>query len=112
VSSQAPYLMAVQTGPAGPEDDAAYNEWYDTVHIPQIMAAIPEVIGVQRYRMAPWQNGAQATELPLLTLYELSIPTDQALAIFERVIPTLDAYPLSKRAPTVTLYDAAAHHQR
>lgn len=42
-------LMIVESRPASTEDEAAYHDWYDNTHIPELLA-VPAVLSASRYR--------------------------------------------------------------
>jgi hypothetical protein len=64
-------LHVVQTN-ARPGRLDEFNEWYDTVHIPDVLS-IPGVLSARRYQLAQTQLGRASREYPyrFLTLYEL-----------------------------------------
>ena len=51
-------IMVVESRPRSEEDTAAYHEWYDEVHIPELLAingeACEDVIDVQFYSAEEW----------------------------------------------------------
>jgi hypothetical protein len=69
----AKYIMVVGSNPT-PGDDAAYNKWYDEIHIPEV-CAIPGVTGGARYE----SHGAAPGERPYLAIYELETEDPQAV---------------------------------
>jgi len=42
-------ILFVKSGPATPEREAEYNDWYDNTHIPQVLT-VPGFIGATRYK--------------------------------------------------------------
>ncbi len=61
--------LMVAYSSAVPGEDAAYDEWYETTHVPDVRAAIPSVTAVSRYKLVDLQGGRQATRY--LAVYEL-----------------------------------------
>jgi hypothetical protein len=54
--------LLVYTNPT-PGQDAAFNDWYDNTHVPQILA-LPMVVSAQRFRLGPTGvDGAAAGSL-------------------------------------------------
>jgi hypothetical protein len=66
---------------AAPGQDDAFNDWYDSTHLPQILA-LPMVVSAQRFRLSPTGVDAAAAgaqddaSLPLphayLAVYEVT----------------------------------------
>lgn len=85
-------LMLVFANPVAGQDDA-FNEWYDSRHVADVLA-VPGVVAGQRYDLAPMVV-AEGTELPAdlpqqphryLALYELNRdPNDVMKAFLDRV---------------------------
>lgn len=46
----AKYQMVVLTNPASPDQEDAFNHWYDEQHIPELLE-IPGMLSGQRYRL-------------------------------------------------------------
>ena len=68
-------VMMVLSNPAeGREDE--YNEWYDTVHLPEILA-VPGVTGATRFALDPEEDGATHR---YLAIYEIEGEGDKVLA--------------------------------
>lgn len=59
-------VFVVQSGPASPEQEAAYNDWYTNTHIPELLA-VPGFVGARRYKV----HGDAAVTHPYLTIYEI-----------------------------------------
>jgi hypothetical protein len=47
-------ILLVLSDPITPDVDAEYNDWYDNVHLPEILA-LPGFTSARRYRMAATQ---------------------------------------------------------
>lgn len=65
-----------------------FNDWYDSVHIPDVLS-IPGVLGARRYELADDQIGRRAREYPyrFLTLYEFDgDPGEIVRAINEAIV--------------------------
>ncbi|HEX4090557.1 MAG TPA: hypothetical protein VHZ33_17730 [Trebonia sp.] len=60
-------IMLVQSGPSDPAREDEYNDWYASVHIPQILG-LPGFTGARRYRAL---NPANADAPPYLAIYDL-----------------------------------------
>ena len=70
--------LLVFTNPKTGRDDE-YNEWYDQVHLKDLLD-IPGVVGAQRYRLRP--TGPQGTAGPAhryLAIYELEGDLDPVI---------------------------------
>lgn len=55
--------------PVSPERDAELNEWYDSVHMPGVCAAIPEITKVTRYRVVDVTG--QSETIKYYNIYDL-----------------------------------------
>ncbi|GHE84318.1 hypothetical protein GCM10017786_14950 [Amycolatopsis deserti] len=77
-------LLIAYVAPADDASEAEFNRWYDEVHIPQVVARIPGVVGGSRYRLA--SELVDPAELPVrqyLTIYELD--TDDVASTARRL---------------------------
>jgi hypothetical protein len=63
-------VLLVRTRPATPEAEDDYNDWYERVHIPQILAAVPAIISAQRFRLLS-SHGRSDGSAPYLAVYEI-----------------------------------------
>jgi hypothetical protein len=72
----AKYLFLVRTGPSSPERTDEYNEWYDTVHLVDVLK-IKGVKAASRYQVAPQMLGASLAGPPFLALYEVEADDPQ-----------------------------------
>jgi hypothetical protein len=62
------------------EHDEGFSQWWQTVHIPEVVANVPGIVSGQIFQLSAVQVGARATELrPYLAVYE--IEGDPAAAI-------------------------------
>jgi hypothetical protein len=62
-------IMYVPSGPASPDRDAEYNDWYSNTHIPEV-CQVPGVVAAKRYKINnPAQVNASTTEY--IAVYEL-----------------------------------------
>ena len=52
----AKFVFLVRTGPSSPERTDEYNDWYDNVHLPDLLN-VKGVVGASRYRVAKAQQG-------------------------------------------------------
>ena len=77
-------VLFVMTEPLEGKDDE-FNEWYDTVHIPELLK-VPGVAAAQRFVAVPWTKG----ELPdrqYLTVYEFDTDVDEVKEAIKRARP-------------------------
>jgi hypothetical protein len=51
-------ILLVLSEPVSAADDAAYNDWYDHVHLPEVLA-LPGFVSARRYRMSEVQLPSQ-----------------------------------------------------
>ena len=102
--------------PSSPDQEDAFNEWYDDVHLPQLVERIPGVVSAQRFRLSRVQLVA-ADEVPqrrYVTIYELETDDLRALvtrlgeALHDGTLDLSDAVDLTDLAPVVHLYEPAA----
>jgi hypothetical protein len=64
-------ILVVHTEPASPEQEAAYNEWYDGIHVPDIVA-LPGFVGATRYKVSGTQMGPATPDVPrYVAIYEI-----------------------------------------
>jgi hypothetical protein len=70
-------------------DDAAFNTWYETVHVPDVLA-LPGFVRARRYRVRPGlaQNDGAAHEF--VTLFEIEGDPAAALAALHAATPAMD----------------------
>lgn len=62
-------IMVVQSDPARPDLEDAYNDWYDNTHVPEI-CAVPGFVSARRYKV----HGAAAAGAgapAYLAIYEI-----------------------------------------
>ena len=60
--------MLVYSNPASPEREAEFNEWYDTVHVPDVLK-IKGITGAMRTRVA--DSPASDTPGKYLAIYDV-----------------------------------------
>lgn len=66
------HVINIAANTCPPQTDAAFNQWYDTDHIPIVMS-FKELLGITRYRIVRAYDAARATEYPgYLTTYRFS----------------------------------------
>ena len=51
-------ILLVLSEPVSTADDAAYNDWYDHIHLPEVLA-LPGFNSARRYRMSEVQLPSQ-----------------------------------------------------
>lgn len=66
-------VLIAFSSPASADDEARFNDWYDSTHIPQVRAAIPSISRVARYRTVDPAAGPDAPAGPAryITVYEI-----------------------------------------
>jgi hypothetical protein len=66
----AKYTFVVLSNPTTPGQEAEYNEWYNKIHIPDVLN-VPGFVAAQRFRLADAQFADGAPAHRYLALYEL-----------------------------------------
>lgn len=105
--------LIAYVSPSSREQDEAFNNWYDAVHIPQVVERIPGVVAGHRFRLAAAQI-VPASELPFrryLAVYELD--TDDLQAVANRLAAALgdgtldltEAIDMTAFAPVLHFYE-------
>lgn len=59
-------VMLVFTNPVSPDDDDGFNEWYDLIHVPQVVGRVDGIVAAQRYELDDDPTGRK-----YLAVYEL-----------------------------------------
>lgn len=107
--------LIAYTSPSSPEQEEAFNKWYEQVHIPQVVERIPGVVGGHRLRLATAQI-APASGLPsrrYMAVYELDTDDLQALAnrlaeaLGDGTLDLTDAIDMTEFAPVMHFYEPA-----
>jgi hypothetical protein len=71
-------ILVVHTEPATPADDAAYNAWYNDIHVPDI-TGLPGFTGATRYKVSGAQMGGATPDVPAyVAVYEIDADDLQA----------------------------------
>src|ERR1700749_1626086 len=68
ISPMAKYSFVVLTNPT-PGKEAEYNDWYNNIHIPDVLN-VKGMVGAQRFRLADQQMGGKPQH-SYLALYEI-----------------------------------------
>jgi hypothetical protein len=69
--SVAKTILTVLTNPVGEGRDEEFNEWYDRVHVPDVLA-VDGFVAVTRYRVAATQaRGTPSPGYRYLAVYEI-----------------------------------------
>jgi len=76
------YTFVVLSNPTTPGQEAEYNEWYNKVHIPDVLN-VPGFVAAQRFRLAEAQLGDGKPDHRYLALYELE--TDDLKGAFKEL---------------------------
>jgi hypothetical protein len=74
-------LLLVRSKPTTPQREGEYNDWYDRVHLNDVLS-IPGVVAASRYRLSA--GGAQ---MQLTDAMEMDPPPETAF--FEEITPRL-----------------------
>lgn len=78
----AKYTFVVMSNPTTPGQEAEYNEWYNKIHIPDVLN-VPGFVAAQRFKLAEAQFGDGPRAHRYLALYE--IETDNARASLDEL---------------------------
>lgn len=100
-------VLLVSTNPPSPEQEEEYNNWYDDVHVPQLLERIPGVVGATRYAATPY--GPPITER-YLTVFDIEADDPAAVvqAIFKGAGDGLLDFPRmldTSPPPAMVLYE-------
>jgi len=80
----AKWLLTVESNCADPPREQELNEWYDTVHLPDILE-VPGFSSISRYV----NNNAEEGQCKFLAVYEIETDNiERTLAEFDRVVNT------------------------
>jgi len=100
-------VLVVHTEPVDADRVEEFNTWYDTVHIPEVLATVPGFTGARRYLASP--SGPAHPAQPYLAIYE--IEADDPEAVLARLQAAVADRELSQTTalnrtppPTMTLY--------
>ncbi|ADP83485.1 DUF4286 family protein [Pseudofrankia inefficax] len=98
-------IMVVQSSPASPEQDAAFNKWYDEDHLPE-MLAVAGFTAARRYRLrATGPIKAPDSVQGYLAVYEVEADDlDAALVAMRSRPPGTASDALSLKPPPVVLF--------
>ena len=66
----AKYTFVVLSNPTTPGQEAEYNEWYNKIHIPDVLN-VPGFVAAQRFKVADTQLGDGTPAHRYLALYEI-----------------------------------------
>jgi hypothetical protein len=67
-------IIVVYSGPDSPEHDEEYNEWYDTVHLPEV-CSVPGILSARRFELSTVQpNLVEPTTPRYMAIYEVDSP--------------------------------------
>jgi hypothetical protein len=88
----AKYTFVVLSNSTTPAEEAEYNEWYNKIHIPDVLN-VPGFVAAQRFKLAETQFADGKPAHRYLALYELE--TDDLKSAFNELqkrIGTADMY--------------------
>src|SRR4051794_13473983 len=107
-------LLMVWSQPASPERAAEYDQWYDEVHIADLLE-VPSVVGATRYRRSTHPMGKGAADLSdNMAIYEVECDDiDQFAKEFAEAQPTwrMSDAMQTKPFPTVVLFEESTPRQ-
>ncbi|MET7335431.1 hypothetical protein [Nonomuraea sp. NPDC005650] len=64
------------------EHEEEFSQWYRTVHIPEVVAAVPAIVSGRHFELAPEQPAKGGTELRrYLTVFEIEGDPAAAFAV-------------------------------
>lgn len=73
------HLYVVFGNPVSPGREAEYNQWYDAVHIPDVLA-VPGVLSAQRYKVSPLDREVgTSAKFTYMTVYEVEGDPNEVL---------------------------------
>ncbi|MTD15168.1 hypothetical protein GIS00_14590 [Nakamurella sp. YIM 132087] len=93
-------VLLVQTSPAAGTSVDDFNAWYDDVHLPEILASVSGILGVQRYRLVG--DGPPR----FLAVYSLDRPAAEVLAVLGAGVRTPGPLDLTDNPPLVQGFDS------
>lgn len=76
-------VLVVLTNPVSPAQEAAFNDWYDRVHVRDVLR-VPGFVAARRYRLSDVQLAGSGGEHRYLALYE--VETDDLKAAREALV--------------------------
>jgi hypothetical protein len=65
-------LFLVRSGPSSPERTDEYNDWYDTVHLVDVLK-VKGIKAASRYRIAPNMDGSTPDGPQFMAIYEVEV---------------------------------------
>jgi len=94
------YVMLAFSGPTdGPGDAEALEQWYETVHLPEMLAD-DEVLSARRYKVL--SGAPPGVECPYVSIYEME--TEDMDALMKRQIANGSGFhPALDRTGTVNI---------
>ena len=105
------HVLVVLTNPVDGREEE-YNEWYDTVHLPEVLA-LEGFVAAQRFAAAPAMAGREGPPRQYLAIYEIEADdVTTALATLGTAAPAMNissaldassalAYAFTAHAPRV-----------
>jgi hypothetical protein len=78
----AKYTFVVMSNPTTPGQEAEYNDWYNKIHIPDVLN-VPGFVAAQRFKLAETQFADGKPAHRYLALYE--IETDDIASSFKEL---------------------------
>lgn len=107
VAAPAVTVMLTFSAPADGAVEDDFNEWYDTVHVPEILAHVDGLARVSRYRLSSEQFPLAAPgAAPYLAVYEFDGEPGELLARMGAAPLTMSAtLGQGELAPVTLLYE-------
>jgi hypothetical protein len=72
----AKFVFLVRTGPSSPERTDEYNDWYDQVHLPDVLK-VKGVTAASRFRATKQMGGGTVEGPEFLAIYEVEADDPQ-----------------------------------
>jgi hypothetical protein len=103
-------IVLVFSAPASPDREDEYNQWYDDVHLKEVLQ-IDGFVGGRRYKLDPDQPrppkpGTPLAEQPYVAVYDVEAEqVSDAAAALKAAVPTLQmSSAISLDPPPTTVY--------
>ena len=101
--------LFVHTNPVSPDRETDFNDWYDNVHVPQVLANVPGITGASRFVISDASPVRPAHRYLAVYDIEADEPGDVVRSLGEAVaagkLDMSDAMDMSNPGP-MQLYEA------
>jgi hypothetical protein len=106
--------LLVFSSPRSVSDEREFDDWYDDVHIPQVVEVVPGVISGQRFVLSPTQLGVEVASGPRrrLTIYEVEagrvaeVVSGLGAALRDGTLDQTELIDRTSAPPEVVVYEA------